>query len=313
MKRRGFLMGAGLLGAPYLVRAEPRGMTVLLPFAEGGTTDQFMRALAKSASKTLGQQIRLDNRPSRTGLRLLAQLRSAPSDGSVVMLFPVVTLRALLARGVDFTMGRDATPIICLAGGTYGAIAKADRFPGGWGDFLAEARQKPGELSFGSAGMGSIGHVTMGRLIAKANLQTLHLPFRNAGDGVEALMAGELDVMAGGARLHMAVDQGDARWLTLWSPSRNPRWPDVPTLIELGYGITETAPFGLIGPPNMPAAERHRLEVAFTAALRSAPVKAVMVRFGMSEDLRGGDAYLGYLAATAQEEALFGPQPAARQ
>ena len=313
MNRRLFLASSGLLVAPSLVRAQPRGVTMLVPFAEGGATDQLTRALAKSASKALGQEIRLENKPSRTGLRLLSQLRSAPPDGSVVMLFPVLTLRALVERGVDFTMGRDATPILCLAGGTYGVIAKADRFPGGWRDFLAEARQKPGQLSYGSAGNGSVGHVTMARLMVKENIQAVHLTFRGAADGAEALMAGDLDVMAGGARLHAAVDQGDARWLTLWSPQRNPRWPDVPTLVELGYGLTETAPFGLIGPPNMSAAERERLQAAFTTALRAPSVKAVMTRLGMTEDLRDATAYAAYLAAAAGEEAALGLRPETRQ
>ena len=313
MKRRLFLASAGLLTAPSLARAQQRSITLLVPFAEGGSTDQVMRAVAKYASKALGQEVRLDNKPSRTGLRLLSQLRSAPPDGSVVMLFPVATLRALVERGVDFNMGRDATPIMCLAGGTYGAIAKADRFPGGWRDFVAEARQKPGQLSFGSVGVGSVGHVTMARLMVKENIQLVHLPFRGAADGVESLMAGDLDVMAGGARLHVAVDQGEARWLTLWSPTRNPRWPDVPTLVELGYGLTETAPFGLIGPPNMPAAERKRLEEAFAAALRSPQVRSVMARLGMTEDLRDGAAYSAYLAAAAGEEAALGLRPEARQ
>ena len=313
MKRRLFLASASLLAAPSLVQAQQRAITLLLPFAEGGATDQLMRAMAKSAGKALGQEIRLENKPSRTGLRLLSQLRTAPPDGSVVMLFPVVTLRALVERGVDFTMGRDATPIMCLAGGTYGVIAKADRFPDGWRDFVAEARQKPGQLSFGSAGVGSVGHVTMARLMVKENIQAVHLPFRGAADGVEALMAGDLDVMAGGARLHVAVDQGDARWLALWSPTRNPRWPDVPTLVELGYGLTETAPFGLIGPPNMPAAERERLQAAFAAALRAPSVIAVMTRLGMTADLRDAAAYSAYLAAAAGEEAALGLRPEARQ
>ena len=313
MKRRLFLASAGLLAAPSLALAQQRSITLLVPFAEGGSTDQVMRVVAKYASKALGQEVRLDNKPSRTGLRLLSQLRSAPPDGSVVMLFPVATLRALVERGVDFNMGRDATPIMCLAGGTYGAIAKVDRFPGGWREFVAEARQKPGQLSFGSVGVGSVGHVTMARLMVKENIQVVHLPFRGAADGVEALMAGDLDVMAGGARLHTAVDQGEARWLTLWSPTRNPRWPDVPTLVELGYGLTETAPFGLIGPPNMPVAERKRLEEAFSAALRSPQVRSVMTRLGMTEDLRDGAAYSAYLAATAGEEAALGLRPEARQ
>jgi tripartite-type tricarboxylate transporter receptor subunit TctC len=261
----------------------------------------------------LGQEIRLENKPSRTGLRLLSQLRGAAPDGSVVMLFPVATLRALVERGVDFTIARDATPILCLAGGTYGVIAKADRFPGGWRDFVTEARQNPGKLSYGSVGNGSVGQVTMARLMVKENIQAVHLPFRGAADGVEALQAGDLDVMAGGARLHAAVDQGEARWLALWSPTRNPRWPEVPTLLELGYGLTETAPFGLIGPPNMPPAERQRLETAFTTALRAPSVKTVMTRLGMTEDLRDGPAYAAYLAAAASEEAALGLRPEARQ
>ncbi|MCA3346661.1 MAG: tripartite tricarboxylate transporter substrate binding protein, partial [Roseomonas sp.] len=76
MKRRLFLLSTGLLAAPNLAVAQKGSVTLLVPFAEGGATDQLMRALAKSASKALGQEIRLENKPSRTGLRLLSQLRT---------------------------------------------------------------------------------------------------------------------------------------------------------------------------------------------------------------------------------------------
>ena len=312
MKRRALLTGAALLATPRLVTAQRRSTTILVPFAEGGSTDQMLRVFVQAASKALGQDLRLENKASRTGLRQLSQIRSAAPDGSMLMLFPVATLRALVERGVDFVIGRDATPILCLAGGTYGAIAKLDRFPLGWQSFIAEARQNPGKLSYGTAGVGSIGHVTMARLLVKEGVQVVHLPFRGAADGAEALEAGDLDVMAGGARLAAAVDQGEARWLALWSPTRNPRWPEVPTLLELGYGLTETAPFGLIGPPNMPPAERLRLEAGFTTALRSPAVRTVMARLGMTEDWRNGEAYGAYLAAAAGEEAALGSLSATR-
>jgi tripartite-type tricarboxylate transporter receptor subunit TctC len=137
MKRRALLTGTALLATPRLVTAQRRSTTILVPFAEGGSTDQMLRVFVQAASKALGQDLRLENKASRTGLRQLSQIRSAAPDGSMLMLFPVATLRALVERGVDFVIGRDATPILCLAGGTYGAIAKLDRFPLGWQSFIA--------------------------------------------------------------------------------------------------------------------------------------------------------------------------------
>jgi tripartite-type tricarboxylate transporter receptor subunit TctC len=309
--RRTLVLGA--IALPSIARTTcaawaPDGpITLIVPFAEGGTNDDVMRAIAEAAGARLGQQIRLQNKPGRGGVRAIAALASAPSDGRLVAQLPASAIRTALLEGLPFEAERDATPILGLAGSAYGAIAKVDRFPDGWAGFLREAREKPGTLSYGSPGVNSTPHLTMARLLLRERVQAVHVPFRGTMHGARAVVAGDVDIMAGPARIGALVQEGEAAWLHVWSAQRLPRWPDAPTLRDLGYRLTVTAPFGIVAPPRLPPEAEKTLHDAFLSALRTTEVRAILDRLDMTEDYRDGAAYAAFLAETTRmEEMLIG-------
>jgi tripartite-type tricarboxylate transporter receptor subunit TctC len=113
--------------------------------------------------------------------------------------------------------------------------------------------------------------------------------------------------MAGPVRIGTLVDEGEAVWLNVWSAQRLPRWPDAPTLRELGYRLTVTAPFGIVGPPRLPPEIAAALHDAFRRGLRDEAFQAALARNDMTEDYRDGTAYAAFLAESARlEEMLIG-------
>ncbi len=304
---------AGALALPLTVRIghaawTPAGpMTVIVPFAGGGTNDDVMRVLATGVAQRLGQPVVIHNKSSQAGVRAIAGLANAPPNGRLLAQLPVQVIRSALLDNVTFDASRDTTPIIGVAGSAYGSIAKTDRFPDGWHGFIREAREKPGTLSYGSSSMNSTAHLTMARLLLRERVQVVHVPFRGAMHGARALADGDIDVLAGPVRIGEAVTAGDAVWLNVWSGHRLRRWPDVPTLRDLGYRLVVTTPFGIIGPPNMPDEITAAIHDAVLATMQTEDFRTVLERLDMTEDYRNGAAYGAFLAeSTRMEEMLIG-------
>ncbi len=309
--RRALLGGAlalPLIARPGLARWVPAGkVTVIVPYAAGGTNDEVMRALAEGMARHLGQGVEVQNKPGRRGVRAIAGLVNAPPDGLLLAQLPAAAIRMALLDNLPFDAATDTTPILSVAGGAFGSIAKVDRFPDGWAGFIREAREKPRVLSYGSAGVNSTGHMTMARLLLRERVQAVHVPFRGAMHGVQALIAGDIDVMAGPAGIGEAVTNGEASWLNVWSAERLRRWPDAPTLRELGYRLVVTAPFGIVGPPNLPPDYRAGIHDAVLATMRDEPFRQLLERQDMTEDYRDGPAYAAFIAESARtEEMLIG-------
>jgi tripartite-type tricarboxylate transporter receptor subunit TctC len=301
-----------MLAVPALGRSArawrpPGPVRLVVPFAPGGTNDVVMRALADAAEPALRQEIEVQNKPGRAGMRAIAGLVTAPPDGLLIAQLPAAALRTALLEQMPFDIPGDTTPLLGVAGAAFGAIAKTGRFAEGWAGFLKEAREKPSVLSYGSPGVNSNGHLTMARLLQREGVQAVHVPFRGALHGARALVAGDVDVMAGPARIGTLVDDGEATWLHVWSAQRLPRWPEAPTLRELGYRLTVTAPFGIIGPPRLPDPIAEALRDAFRAAMRNDEYRAALARNDMTEDYRDAAAYAAFLAESARmEEMLIG-------
>lgn len=306
--RRAVLLGS--LALPALARAAvawspPGPVRLIVPFAPGGTNDEVMRVLAGGAARRLGQAVEVLNKPGRAGLRMISGLATSPADGALVAQLPAAALRLVLLEQLPIEIPADITPVIGVAGSAFGAIARTGRFPDGWAGFLREAREKPGTLSYASGGANSHGHLTMARLLLREGVQAVHVPFRGAALGLQALLAEDVDVLAGPVSIGQAVDAGDAAWLHVWSAQRLPRWPSAPTLRELGYRLTVTAPFGIVAPPRLPAEIAAALHEAFRAAMRDAEFEAVLARNDMTEDYRDGPAYTAFLADSARREEML--------
>jgi tripartite-type tricarboxylate transporter receptor subunit TctC len=306
-------MLAGVLAMPATIRSgraawAPSGpVTLIVPFAAGGSNDDVMRVLAEGMARRFGQPVDIVNKAGPAGVQTIAGLANAPPDGRKLAQLPAQVIRSALLGNLPFDASRDTTPIIGVAGSAYGSIAKTGRFPDGWAGFIREAREKPGALSYGSSGTNSTTHLTMARLLLRERVQAVHVPFRGAMHGARALEAGDIDVLAGPIRIGEAVTNGQAVWLNVWSAQRLRRWPDVPTLRDLGYRLVVTTPFGVVGPPALPPDIVAAIHDAVRGAMATEAFRSLLERQDMTEDYRDGLAYGAFLAeSTRMEEMLIG-------
>lgn len=306
-RRATLLAGLALpsLARPALAWAPGGPIRMVVPFAQGGTNDDVMRVLAEGMSHRLGKPVDIVNKAGRAGVRLVAAVATAPPDGRLIAQLPAAAVRIALLEQLPIEFPADVTPILGVAGSAFGAIAHKDRFPDGWAGFLREARDKPGALSYGSAGVNSNGHLTMARLLRREGVEVAHVPFRGAALGARAVVAGDVDVMAGPVSIGSVVDEGEAVWLNVWSAQRLTRWPDAPTLRELGYRLTVTAPFGIIGPPRLPAEVATALHDVVRAAMDDPPFLEILAHNDMSVDYRDRQTYGAFLAESARTEELL--------
>jgi len=304
------LLMAAALAAPAVARAQAgfpaKPISLIVPFPPGGTTDVTLRALAEGASRRLPHGVIVDNRPGAANTLGAAMVARARPDGYLLTQLPASAIRVQLLQKLAYDTLKDFTPVLCVTGYSYVTIAKAGRFPGGWADFVAEAKRRPGELSYGSTGVNGTPHVTMAELAAKEGIEVIHVPFRGDADGSQALLGGHIDVMAGGSGLGALVDGGEASFMHVWNAERLSRWPQAPTLNELGYDMVVTTPFGIVAPAGLDPAITRILHDAFAASAHSDAFRAVLARYDMPDEYRDSAGYAELLRETvAREQALI--------
>lgn len=272
----------GALAAPTIARAQDRfpsrPVTMICAFPAGGATDVQMRSLVEPASRALGQNVILENRPGAGSTLGPAAVARARPDGYLVTQMTAPALRLPWMQKMSYDPRTDFTPIIHLTGYLFAVIVRADGPYKTWADLVADARARPGKLTWGNTGANGTPHLTLLDLAEREKLDVVHVPFRGEGDGVPALLGGHVDLLAAGSSTAPMVDEGKLRWLNVWSPARSPRLPEVPTLVELGYpDLVVTSPYGLCGPAGMDPAVVRVLHDAFNVALHD-PVSIATLR-----------------------------------
>jgi tripartite-type tricarboxylate transporter receptor subunit TctC len=210
-----------------------------------------------------------------------------------------------MIQRLQYDILRDFTPVIGVVGYPFIVVAKADRFPNGWRGFIEEARANPGKLTYGSTGANGTPHVFMAELMRREGLDLTHVPFRGDADGSQAMLGGHIDLMAGSTSMAGLVEGGRAVVLNVWTPERLRRFPDAPTLKELGYGMTVTTPFGIVGPAGMPPEVTQRLHDAFAAAMNDPGFIEMRDRYEMLPEYRNSAEYAALLREMVQQEAAL--------
>jgi tripartite-type tricarboxylate transporter receptor subunit TctC len=264
------LVGVAALAAPALRASESfltRPVTLWVPWPAGGATDLTMRLLAELASKHLGQRVVTENRSGAGGTLVMPVLQQAAPDGYTIGQMPQPVFRAPHTQKVLWDPIRDTTPILQISGVTFGVVVPSASEFRSLEDLLAFAAAHPGELSISTNGAGTTPHVVMDDLFGRRNLRYIHVPYKGTSEQMVAVAAGQ--VMAGVNSNGFApfVDAGSLRLLVTFGEHRTKRWPNVPTLKELGLGIVATSPYGLAGPRGMSPGVVKTLHDAFKAAM----------------------------------------------
>jgi tripartite-type tricarboxylate transporter receptor subunit TctC len=268
-RRDAILACAATLGAPRLHAADfpTRPIALWVPWPAGGATDGTLRLLADIAGRHLGQPVFVENRGGAGGTLAMPVLQTAAPDGYTIAQMPQPVFRAPWTQKVLWDPIRDTTPILQLSGVTFGLLTHAGSGLQSVDDLLAHARAHPGALKVATNGVGTTPHLLMDQLLGAHGASYVHVPYRGTAEQMVALAAGHVDVGVNSSGFAPFVDGGRLRLLAVFSENRSKRWPQVPTMRELGHGLAASSPYGLAGPRGLPASIVQTLHDAFRAAL----------------------------------------------
>lgn len=284
--RRVFVQGslAALASAtlPGFARGQAypsRVIRLICPWGAGGSTDIVMRALAESAGKALGATMIIDNKAGASGMLGPTELVNAKPDGYTLSQIHIGVLRQPHMQKMQFDPLKDFTYIICLTGYTFGLVVRADSPIKTMRDLVAYARANPDKFTYGSTGAGTTPHLAVEEFAFKAGIRLNHIPFKGNADNMQAILGGHIMSASDATGWGAHVDAGTLRLLATYGSRRTKRWPNVPTLKELGYDTVSDSPFGIGGPKGMDPAVTRQLHDAFRKTLDDPAVLSVFEKF----------------------------------
>ena len=272
-------------------RFPQRPVTLWVPWPAGGATDITLRLLADGASRQLGQKVIVENRSGAGGTLVMPILQQARADGHTIAQLPQPVFRAPHLHKLVWDPIRDTTPILQVSGVTFGMVVPADSPWRSLDEVFAWARDNPGQLTVATNGVGTTPHVVLDELFGRRGLGWVHVPYRGTAEQMIAVTSGQ--VMAGvnsnGFAPH--VDSGRLRLLVTFGEHRTRRWPQVPTLKELGHGIVAQSPYGLAGPRGLAPEVVRTLHDAFRLAMHEPAHRAELDRYDQDLAYLGPDDY----------------------
>jgi tripartite-type tricarboxylate transporter receptor subunit TctC len=283
-------------------RFPSRAVTLWLPWPAGGATDQTMRLLAELAGQRLGQKVVVENRAGGGGTLVMPVLQQAAPDGYTIAQLPQPVFRAPWIQKVSWDPIRDTTPIIQISGVTFGIVVAAGSPIRSLDDLFARARAHPGELTIATNGIGTTPHVVMDELFARQGLRYNHIPYKGTAEQMIAVASGQVMVGVNSNGFAPFVDNGQLRLLVTFGAQRTKRWPQVPTLKELGFGIVAQSPYGLAGPRGLPPAVVQTLHDAFRAAAQDPAHLAELAKYDQELTYLGPDEYGAQMRAAYAAE-----------
>ena len=279
-----------------------RPIKLICPWPVAGSTDIVMRALADSASRVLGQTVLIENRPGASGMLGPNELVKAAPDGYTLSQLTIGVARLPHMQKMNFDPLKDFTYIACLTGYTFGIVVRADSPFKTVKDLVDYARANPGKFSYGSTGNGTTPHLAVEEFASKAGISLNHVPFKGSSDGLQALLGGHINAHSDATGWAPQVDAGTLRLLATYGSKRTKRWPQVPTLNELGYDTVSDSPFGIGGPRGMDPAVVKRLQDAFAKTLEDPAVLSVLDKYDQAVIYMDSAQYTRFIRETFAKE-----------
>lgn len=258
-----------------------RPVTIIVPFTAGGFSDTVARLLAKGLGDKWGKSVIVDNRPGAGGDIAAAYAAKMPADGYTLFLANVATnaINPSIHKRLGFDVRKDFTPV-ALVVKTANVLLVPNKSPfKSVADLIAAAKAKPGTINFGTAGIGTSGHMAGELLDSMAGIKMVAVPYKGTPQGFTDLMNGNLQLEIDNIiTLSPQVKAGRARALAVTSLDRSPLLPDVPTLNESGVkGFEATSWFGIAVPSGVPKAIVEQLNRDINSVSASPDFKSKVV------------------------------------
>src|ERR1700704_2014247 len=269
-----------LPGAPDAAQAQTypnRAITLVIPFAPGGSTTIVGRGIADKMSELLGEKVVVDNRPGAGGTVGTKAVAKSEPDGYTIALGYTGTLAIgpSLYKNAGYDPRKDFAPI-GLIGNAPNSLVVHPSFPAKTvAELIAFAKEHPGKVNFGSAGAGTVSHITGEYFARAAGITLVHIPYKGTGPALTDLLGGHIPMaFAPIPAAHANVSAGLLRALAVTSTARSGLLPDVPTIAESGLpGFDASLYYGLVAPAGTPRPVIDKLNRELRAALASNEVK----------------------------------------
>ena len=300
-------LAATALGAQAQTSDFPvKPIKLVIAFPAGGPTDITMRALADNAGRILGQPVIVENKPGAGGTLPAQTLQSSAADGYTVGQIPLGVFRLPYTTKINWDPIKDITYVINVTGYAFGIVVPAASPLKNWADFVAWAKANPGKLSYGSTGTMTSPHLTTELIAQQAGIELLHVPYKGSADLMQSILGGNIMAAADSTGFAPQVEAGKLRVLNTWGAERLAKFPDAPTLKELGLDIVQNSPFGIGAPKGTPPAVVKRLHDAFKQAMEQDAYKTALARYDMVPIYMNTAAYQKFAQDTfAREKALI--------
>ncbi len=304
MKRRAWLALSGLglalsLGGAWAFPTKP--IRVVMGFPAGGPLDQHARLLTDRLQAQLGQPILIDYKAGAGGTVGAQEVMRAAPDGHTLMLANtgVMVINPALYTRLPYSTLRDFVPVARTAMQPLALMVNPKVPVKSLQEFVAYAKERPGQINYGSAGNGGSSHLVPEMFKSATGLFMVHIPYRGSAPAFTDLMAGQVQFMAESipqaAQYHK---QGKVRALAVTSRERNPALPDIPTVMETGIQNFEVVGFyGFLAPAGTPKDVVNKLSDAFKAVMNQPDIRQRMVAQGADPAFLGADDFAKFLTA----------------
>ena len=249
-------------------------VTLIVPFAPGGSTDLAARLVAQYAGKELGQTIVVENRAGAGGSLGMEMVARAPADGYTLGMATMSTHGtnpAVYGSRLKYDPIKDFSPVTNVAT-VPSVLAINPKVPAKTiEEFLALAKAEPGKYTFASPGTGSLGHMNISYFAALAGIELLHVPYKGAGPAMNDALAGQVDAITDNLPTALPhIKQGRLRALALLSEKRSAALPDVPVYSEFGFPQMGSGGwFGIVAPAGTPVDVVNKLNSAIHKGMQN--------------------------------------------
>jgi tripartite-type tricarboxylate transporter receptor subunit TctC len=266
-----------VVAAPLAAQEYPsKPIRLITPAAQGGTTDILARIFGQKLTEAWGQQVVVDNRASAAGViagQLTAQ--AAPDGYTLLLAYHQHTVNAALNPKLPYHPVNDFTPITQLTSAGLMLVINPKSPPQNLQEFVAWTRSFQGALNFGSAGIGSGGHLAGELYKLLAGVKAEHIPYKGSGPAIADLIAGQYHFnFAGLQPAQVQVRAGRLRGIAVTTPKRLPASPDIPAMAEAVPGFEVVGWYGVIGPAHMPQPLVQKLHGELVRILNMPDVKS---------------------------------------
>ena len=304
------LAGAAFVVAPALYAQDKypsRSIRIIVPFVAGGIGDTVARIISPPLAELLGQPVVVENRAggdSVTGTEYAA--KAAPDGYTILQVSTPQTINMVMREKPRYNLLRDFAPVARVVHSTLVLVGPASSPNRTVADLVAYGKSKPGGLSFGSGGIGSVGHLSGEYLKRTTGITALHVPYKGNAAVLPDLVGGRLDYFfASQPEAVQGAAAGHLRALAVTATQRVPTFPDVPTMNELGFkGFEASSNYGYMVPANTPAPIVKQLHESIAKVLASAGVQERFRTLGLTSNFGGPDEMVATLKAEIERWGL---------